>query len=472
MAEIIVVGGGVAGLSTGMLLAREGHQVQVLERDPAPAPDTPDAAWERWERRGVNQFRMIHLFLPRFRQLLEAELPAVAKNLEQAGGLRYNLAAEVPDSVSGGFTADDEQFTMLTARRPVVEAAMADAAAETEGLEVQRGAAAAALLTAAPDGRDVPHVCGVRTADGRELQADLVVDAGGRRSPVPRLLTSAGAKPVTEELEDSGFIYYGRHFRSADGTTPTAMTAPLSAYGSVSILTLAADNGTWGVGIIASAKDGALRGLKDVDRWMTTLRSFPLVAHWADGEPLDEEVAVMAKIEDRIRCFVVDGTPVATGVLPVADAWACTNPSLGRGATLGLEHSVALRDLLRRVGPEEADAVVLEWDRVTREVVEPWYRATLHFDRHRLAEIEAAIADKPFEPEDVVWELTKALMHGAALDPDVFRGFLRIMSLIDTADEVLAEPGFVDKVMAVGGGWRDAPVLGPSRSELVALAGA
>ena len=472
MAEIIIIGGGVGGLSTGMLLADEGHRVQVLERDAAPPPREPDAAWEGWDRRGVNQFRMIHLFLPRFRQLLDAELPAVAANLEQAGALRYNLVAEVPESVSGGIGSDDECFTMLTARRPVVEAAMAGAAEATEGLEVQRGVAVEALLTAAPVTRDVPHVCGVRTVDGRELRADLVVDAGGRRSPLPRLLMAAGAQPVAEELEDSGFVYYGRHFRSADGATPTVMAPLLSAYGSVSILTLPADHGTWGVGIIASAKDAALRGLKDVERWMATLRSFPLVAHWADGQPLDQEVAVMAKIEDRIRSFVVDGAPVATGVLPVADAWACTNPSLGRGATLGLEHAVALRDLLRRVGPDEAEALAREWDRVTREVVEPWYRATLHFDRHRLAEIEAVIADETFEPGDVIWEFTKALLHGSLLDPEVFRGFLRIMSLLQTADEVLAEPGFADKVMSVGGGWREAPMFGPSRSELVALAGA
>ena len=33
------------------------------------------------------------------------------------------------------------------------------------------------------------------------------------------------------------------------------------------MLTLPADNGTWGVGIIASAKDTAMRSLKDVDVW-------------------------------------------------------------------------------------------------------------------------------------------------------------------------------------------------------------
>ena len=81
--------------------------------------------------------------------------------------------------------------------------------------------------------------------------------------------------------------------------------------------------------------------------WERVVRSYPLVAHWADGEPLDDDIAVMAKIEDRHRAFVVDGEPVVTGVAALGDAWACTNPSLGRGATIGLLHARALRDAIR-----------------------------------------------------------------------------------------------------------------------------
>ena len=44
----------------------------------------------------------------------------------------------------------------------------------------------------------------------------------------------------------------------------------------------------------------------------------------------------MAKIEDRVRNYIVDGVPVVTGVIAVGDAWACTNPSVGRGATIEL----------------------------------------------------------------------------------------------------------------------------------------
>ena len=73
-----------------MLLAGDGHDVTVLERDPSPPPTTPDEAWATWERRGVNQFRMIHMLLPRVRKITEAELPAVAAGLEAAGALRIN----------------------------------------------------------------------------------------------------------------------------------------------------------------------------------------------------------------------------------------------------------------------------------------------------------------------------------------------------------------------------------------------
>src|SRR5262245_44335848 len=70
MSEILVMGGGVAGLCSAMLLARDGHHVTVLERDACPPPEPADA-WSGWERRGVNQFRLAHAFLPRFRATLD-----------------------------------------------------------------------------------------------------------------------------------------------------------------------------------------------------------------------------------------------------------------------------------------------------------------------------------------------------------------------------------------------------------------
>ncbi len=469
MARIVVIGGGVGGLVSGMLLARDDHHVTVLERDAAGPPTTAGDAWNGWERRGVNQFRMIHMFLPRFRRLLEAELPDAVAAAEEWGAIRYNPMRLVPDEVIGGFRDADNQFEMLSARRPVMEAALAAAAAHTPGLEVRRGSVAAALLTDGEMTSGVPHVVGVHTDAGEELHADLVIDAAGRRSSLPAMLTAIGARAPEEELEDSGFMYYGRHFRSSDGSIPPLMCGLLTPWGTVSTLTLPADNGTWGLGIIASAKDAAVRGLKDVETWMRTWRSFPLVAHWVDGEPLDDEVAIMAKIEDRHRSFVVDGSPVATGVLAVADSWACTNPSLGRGASIGMMHAVALRDLLRVASIDFPVELAQRWHEVTDATVEPYYRATLDFDRHRLAEIDAGIEGKTYDPGDPAWEIGQALQSASSKDPELFRSMLKIVGVIANPDEILAEPGVFEKVMELGANWRDDPSLAPTREELLAV---
>ncbi len=468
MAQIVVAGGGVAGLSAAMLLARDGHDVTLLERD-AAEPPSPAEAWDTWERRGVNQFRLLHFFQPRFRLALAHELPDVAKALESAGALRLNLIEVVPDELTGGARPGDDDFEALTGRRPVVEAVMGTAAASTPGVTVRRGVAVGGLVVGAQAVPGIPHVTGVRTAAGEDIAADLVVDATGRRSALPNWLDAAGARRPVEELEDSGFVYYGRHFRSPDGTTPPIMGPLLQGYGSISILTLPADNGTWGIGVIASAADKAMRGLRDTERWTALVASLPLVAHWLDGQPLGEGVDVMAKIEDRCRSFTVDGAPVATGIAAVADSWACTNPSLGRGASIGMMHCLALRDTLRLSGADDPAAFSAAWAQATATTVEPWYRATLSFDRHRLAEIDAEIAGEVYRPDGDDWAIVQSLFFAAGQDPDCLRAAISIQGLVRGPGEVFADASLFDKVLTLGAGWQDAPAFGPDRAEIVSI---
>jgi 2-polyprenyl-6-methoxyphenol hydroxylase-like FAD-dependent oxidoreductase len=470
MADIVLTGGGVCGLNAAILLAKDGHRVTVLERDPAPPPESADEAWASWERRGVNQFRLPHFFLARFRILLEREAPEVVAALEEAGALRINPVADAPDFITGGPREGDGQFESITGRRPVIEAAVARVAAATSGITVRRGVTTAGLVVDDRARADAPHVVGVTTEDGEEIRADLVVDTTGRRSPLPRWLEAIGARPPTEQLDDSGFVYYGRTFRSREGSLPAALGPPLQHYDSVSVLALPADNGTWAVAVITSAQDTALRALRDVGTWTNVFGSFPLVAHWLDGEPFEPEIKVMAKIEDRSRRFVVGGAPVATGVVPVADSWACSNPTVGRGASIGLLHAVALRDLLRTGPLDDPVAFATAWDEVTESTVAPWYRETLWGDRHRLAEIDASIRRQKYEPDDPDYELFKALGFGGS-DPDLFRASIRNAVLVTPLDQVMEEIG-PDRVRSAGAGWRDAPSLGPTRDELEKLVGA
>jgi flavin-dependent dehydrogenase len=209
--------------------------------------------------------------------------------------------------------------------------------------------------------------------------------------------------------------------------------------------------------------------LRHVDRWEAVMKSLPLQAHWVDGEPLSDGVDVMAKIEDRWRNFVVDGSPVATGVLAVGDAWACTNPSVGRGASLATMHAVGLRDLLREQGLDDPAALAARWHEVTESTVGPWYRETLQGDRLRLAEIEAFNRGEDYDPGDPAYEMTKAMEVASGQDGDVLRAFARIAGVIQLAGDVMADASIVEKVVSLGADWRNAPSLAPSRAELLGL---
>ncbi|MGQ0831944.1 MAG: FAD-dependent oxidoreductase [Microthrixaceae bacterium] len=469
MARVVMVGGGVVGLCGALLLGKDGHEVVVLERDGASPPD-PEAAWGEWERRGVNQFRMLHLFAARFANLMKENAPEVIDALVAAGALCVNPLRDAPAEITGGFREADARFDAVTARRPVAEATIAAIVAANPNIAIRRGEVAAGLLTGEPTTPGVPHVIGVRTEAGEDLLADVVVDCGGRRSMLPSHLEAIDARAPIEEKEDCGFIYYGRHFRSADGSTPPMLGGALTPYESVSILTLPADNGTWGVGLVTSAKDAALRKLSDADVWARVVGSYPLAAHWLDGEPIDDGVAVMAKIEDRHRTFVIDDQPVATGVLALADSWAATNPSVGRGISIGAIHAVALRDLLHDK-PSDPVETARRWHALTMERVEPWYRGTLAFDRGRLDEIHAVLEDRPFEPEPE-YEMTMALQCAAMKDPEMLREFVGIASVVRAPAEVMADAAVVDRAFELGTGWRDEPMPGPGREELLSVVAA
>ena len=233
---------------------------------------------------------------------------------------------------------------------------------------------------------ETPHVTGVRLDSGETLDADLVVDAMGRRSQLPRWLSDASIGSLHEESEDSGFIYYGRSSVSGRDDAP-ALRPAAAPMGTFSLLTLPSDNGTWAVTVVISSGDRVLKRMRDPDLWTAVVKACPLHAHWLEGEPISDFDA-MGGVIDRYRRPLTDGRPLLTGIALLGDAWACTNPSLGRGIALGLLHAKCLREVVSS-HVEDPLEFAQAWDATTEAELTPWYRETVEEDRDRLHEIDA-----------------------------------------------------------------------------------
>jgi 2-polyprenyl-6-methoxyphenol hydroxylase-like FAD-dependent oxidoreductase len=464
-----MLGGGVCGLAGGMLLARDGHEVTVLERDAAPVPESVEEAWENWSRDGVNQFRMAHFLQPAGRVVLEQALPDVFEALVSAGAARLDpLRLMPPNLADGGPRAGDEQFVTYTARRTTFEQVLASAAEREPGLGVRRGSAVKELSMRVGDA--TPHVSGVRLDSGETLHADLVVDAMGRRSQLPRWLIDANVGPLHEESEDSGFIYYGRFFRSADGTTPQPFGPLLAPMGTFSLLTLPSDNGTWSVTAVISSGDRALKRMRDADPWTAVVEACPLHAHWLEGEPISELVALGGVI-DRYRRLLADGRPLVTGIALLGDAWACTNPSLGRGIALGLQHANCLREVVSS-HLEDPLEFALAWDAATEANLTPWYRETAEEDRDRLHEIDALRNGlEPAARSSPSSTLREALNTAALHDPDLFRAYLAGRCVLTPLSETFARAGVAERILELAGEHEPLVLPGPSREDLLRMLG-
>jgi 2-polyprenyl-6-methoxyphenol hydroxylase-like FAD-dependent oxidoreductase len=450
----LVGGGSVIGLASALLLAEDGHEVTVLEQD-EQAPCRPREAWEAWERKGVPQFRQPHNLFPRFQRIIDDELPEITDRLVDAGCVWQNNPFRLPPFLDQQPRPGDDRFRFLTGRRPAVEACFAEAAQEAPRVTVRRGVR---ILDYLYDGT---RVTGVSTDQG-DVSADLVVDAMGRRSPTIDLLAARGLQP-TVESQDRGFTYYTRYFRGADLPAQTGPT--LQHLGSISVLTLYGDNDTWSVTLFITSDDKQLKGLRHTDVFDRVVAAFPLQAHWLKGEPITE-VLPMAGILDRYRRFVVDDQPLVTGLLTVGDAWACTNPSAGRGLSVGMVHAQQLRHVVADHADDLA-ALAVAWDAATEEHVTPFYRNQVRADTARIAEMQAYRDGTEPPPRTT----PAARLEAAAMqDADCFRALMDVIFCLAFPQDVLARPDIAAKVAAVDSSTAP-PLRGPDRQELLALVG-
>ncbi|MCM3817324.1 FAD-dependent oxidoreductase [Streptomyces sp. DR3-1] len=332
MARVAVIGGSVGGLATALMLGRRGHRVTVFEQDTRQAGDDPHHDFFHWPRSRVPQADQPHSFLAPVRTVLRAELPDVLAELLARGAREYHefdWFGTPPPHRPG-----DEELVTLRTRRIVLEAALVAAVGRESGVTVRQGSRVDGL-TLAP-GRP-PRVTGVRVGTGT-YPADLVIDASGRRSPVPRWLVAAGCRPPVVDSHRTGLAYLCRWYRLGPdgprepGRVKTGSSAPFALAG-----VFPSDNDTFAVSIVVSTGDPTRGALRDPAVFQAAARHFPVCAAWLGlaAEPCSPVLA-MAGLDNRWTALTDDAGPVVTGLVNTGDSLIHTNPTLGHGVALGL----------------------------------------------------------------------------------------------------------------------------------------
>ncbi len=167
---------------------------------------------------------------------------------------------------------------------------------------------------------------------------------------------------------------------------------------------------------------------------------------------------------------MVDGTPVATGLVAIGDSVCTTNPTLGRGLALALTGAADLADTLGVHGGDQAGQA-LALDRLVAAHVAPFYQDQAAIDATRLAMMRHTIFGEPVSAPLAAADRVsyQQLRVAGCYDPVAFGAFWKINGMVCPPEAVYTDPHVVActrKALSQHGS--GPPVAQPTRAQLLA----
>ena len=431
----VIVGAGPTGLYTAVALARRGHQVTVIDRDPGP----DDGQW--WDRKGVMQFHHPHFFRQQVADALLAEMPEVWHGLLAAGAAPATLPGQ-PQVPAG-----------LHCRRVTFERVLRTAAQAEPGVRLRT---AHVDQVCAERGR----VTGVRVG-GRQVDANLVIDAGGRSGRLTRALRGPA------EGGDCGIAYVSRQYQLLPGAAAGPVNMPFGAmvtYPGYLAAVFLHDNRIISVLIARASTDRQLAALRTRAAFEAAARVVPALAAWTGPGQARPITPVLpgGRLYNSYRGQLNDAGRVALdGLIYAGDAVCTTNPAAGRGVTTSLLQARQLLALLGEHGPDRISCS-LAFDHWCAGYTKPWFEDHLCSDADLIRRWSGHDVDltRPLPPDLIV--------AAAQADPEIAKA-------VGPYQAMLGPPNSLDAVQArardiYATGWRPPVPPGPTRDELAALA--
>ncbi|MDQ2807151.1 MAG: FAD-dependent monooxygenase [Chloroflexota bacterium] len=430
----IVIGGSIAGLLAGRVLADHFAQVTIIERDALDTAATP--------RKGVPQGRHGHGLLNRGLDLMADLFPDLFPDLLASGATCLDMGSDLRWYQFGHWkTRYQSSIVTYSQSRPLLEAKIRSRVKALANVRFMDGCAVTALQV---DG-DGSHITGVQLAQHGSavpttLTADLVVEAGGRGSRMPQWLDDLGYGRVKETAVKVDVGYASRIYRrpaNAPADWQGMMITPKPPAETRLGLILPIEGDRWMVSLCGWHHDYPPA---DEAGFLEFARGLPVPDFYnaiRDAEPL--EPVATHKLPSNLRRHYERLPRFPEGLAVLGDALCSFNPIYGQGMTTSALDAMMLDACLRQQARRQpAGDITGLANRFRKEVAaviaNPWLMATGEDFRYPQTE-----GQHPPGLGLLHW-YTGQIHALAAHDSRVLVQFLHVMNMLKAPTALFAPP--------------------------------
>jgi 2-polyprenyl-6-methoxyphenol hydroxylase-like FAD-dependent oxidoreductase len=330
----------VAGLLAARALAKHFRRVTLLEKDKPTDSALP--------RDGVPQGRHIHVLLPGGARALERLFPGKLDELIRDGARRFDYGRSRFHILGEWMPRIDTDLHTLAQTRPFLEQHLCRWVGELANVRTIYDTGLAELVL------EDSRVTGV-VLRGEQLRANLVIDATGRNTRLPRWLAASGFSTVPESTVGFDLGYATGRFRVPERALPDH---PM-------LYIVGCPPHETRVGVVVQVEGGQVYGgmagyqgdhpPQDLAGFLDFAKSLiqPDVFHVLSQSELVSPIA-RYRIPASIRRHYARVDRFPAGILPIGDAVCSFDPAFGQGMTVAALEAEALDNCLSGSTGDEA----------------------------------------------------------------------------------------------------------------------